>query len=111
MANTLGAVRGPFTPYPQYRLYRPGMAPPQAMLQTAGMPPTFYYSVPAPGSTGLNRPPPTPVVQARSFHRATLVPIQTQGAPQGPQQQAVFSPAYIATTVQPLPQPGRGKIS
>lgn len=119
MANPMCAVRGPFTAYPQYRFYRPGMPPgPQAMMQNSGMPPTFYYSVPGAGATGLNRPPPTPLMQARTFHRAASVPVQTQAGPQGTQQQpqqqgqgqAIFSPAYIATTIQPLSLPGRGKI-
>ncbi|KAM3183225.1 hypothetical protein ACTXT7_010767 [Hymenolepis weldensis] len=113
IANTLGTVRGPFASYPQYRFYRPGVPLPQAMIQNPGIQPTFHYSVPGPGATGLNRPPPTPIMQARTFHRATSVPIQTQAGPQGPQQQQgqpVFSPTYVATTVQPLLLPGKDPI-
>ncbi|VDK36156.1 unnamed protein product [Taenia asiatica] len=117
VTNTMGAVRSPqqapFASFPQYRLYRPGL-PPQ-MLQSSGMPPTFYYSVPGPGPTALARPPPTPVMQTRAFHRATSVPLQSQAPlpppPQAPQQQqAVFSPGFNTTTVQPLPPLGRDSV-
>ncbi|EUB57477.1 Dystrobrevin-1 [Echinococcus granulosus] len=116
VANTMGAVRppqqAPFASFPQYRLCRPGL--PASMLQSSGMPPTFYYSVPAPGSAALARPPPTPVMQTRAFHRATSVPLQSQAPlpppPQAPQQQAVFPPGFNATTVQPLPSLGRDAL-
>nr|CDS29635.1 dystrobrevin [Hymenolepis microstoma] len=110
MANTLGAVRGPFASYPHYRFYRPGMLPTQAVMQNHGMQTVFQYPVPGPGATGLNRLPPTPIMQARTFHRATSVPIQTQAGPQMQQGQPVFSSAYVTTAVQPLPPPGRDSI-
>lgn len=115
----MGAIRSPqqapFASFPQYRLYRPGL-PPQ-MLQSSGMPQTFYYSVPGPGPAALARPPPTPVMQTRAFHRATSVPLQSQAplppppqaSQQQQQQQAVFASGFNATTVQPLPPLARGR--
>ena len=124
MVNTISGVRPtqhpPLGLFPQYQFYRPGLPP--TMLQSTGMPPTFYYSIPGPGPTALGRPPPTPVMQARSFHRATSVslhtpasgpqsPLQQVPQPQQSAQQTAFSPAFITTTVQPLPPPGRGVFS
>ena len=113
--NTIAAVRPgqhpPLGSLQKYQIYHPGLPP--TMIQSSGMPQNFYYSIPPPGSTALARAPPTPVMQTRSFQRTASVsgpgqqpPLQQQQLPQ----QTSFSPAYITTTVQPLPPPGRGVL-
>ncbi|VDD74552.1 unnamed protein product [Mesocestoides corti] len=80
------------TTFPQYRMYRPGF--PSPVIQP-GFPPSYYYPV----QGTFVRPPPTPVMQTRHFQRSTTIPRQQQ-------QQAVLSPTFNSTSVQPISPQG-----